>query len=299
MLSSGAGLAENSGGTMDSTDSNSPPCIDAHHHLWRYDAAQYPWISEAMAGLRRDFLLPELSAVAQAARVTGTVAVQARQSFEETEWLSSIASRSELIRSVVGWAPLTDPGAGAFLEKAAALPKVKGIRHVLQDEPDDFFMLREDFNRGAALLREFGLRYDLLVFARHLPQTVRFVDRNPRQIFILDHIAKPGIRERRVSPWREHLAELARRENVYCKLSGMITEANWHAWTGEDLRIYFDVVLETFGPARLMFGSDWPVLTVAGSYERWLETVRSAISGLSAAEQARILAGTAVEAYGL
>ncbi len=285
--------------TMASAKPTSPPCIDAHHHLWRYDAAQYPWISEAMAELRRDFLLSELSAVTRAAGVAGTVAVQARQSFEETEWLSSLASRSDLILGVVGWAPLIDPGAEAYLEKAAALPKVKGIRHVLQDEPDDFYALREDFNRGAGLLRKFGLRYDLLVFARRLPQIIRFVDRHPRQIFILDHIAKPGIRERIVSPWREHLAELAKRENVYCKLSGMITEAHWHAWSAEHLRIYFDVVLEAFDPRRLMFGSDWPVLTVAGSYVRWLETVRSAISGLSFTEQARILGETAVEAYGL
>ncbi len=274
-------------------------CIDAHHHLWRYVPEDYPWMVDNLPGLRRDYLLGDLDAVTRAAGVTGTVAVQARQTLKETEWLSQIAAESELIRGVVGWAPLIDPGVGAILEKLAALPKIKGMRHVLHDERDDFYMLRNDFNRGIALLNRFGLRYDVLIFERHLPQSIEFVDRHPEQIFIIDHLAKPRIKEKKISPWRENLLELSQRGNVYCKISGMVTEADWQTWTDEGLKVYFDVALESFGPRRLMFGSDWPVLTLAASYERWFQWVKQATSALSQNERRRIFCETAVEAYGL
>ncbi|HEX4310081.1 MAG TPA: amidohydrolase family protein [Acidobacteriaceae bacterium] len=274
-------------------------CIDAHHHLWKYVPEHYPWMAENMAVLRRDYLADDLAAVAHAAGVTGTVVVQARQRLEETEWLSAIAAHSSLIRGVVGWAPLADESAPAVLEKFAALPKIRGMRHVLHDEPDDFYMLRDDFNRGVAHLHKLNLRYDLLIFEKHLPQTIQFVDRHPHQIFIVDHIAKPRIRDRLLSPWREQLAQLAQRENVYCKLSGMVTEANWSSWTEADLQPYFETALEAFGPNRLMFGSDWPVLTLAASCSQWIETARRALAALSPHEQQRIFHDTAVEAYGL
>lgn len=274
-------------------------CIDAHHHLWRYTPDQYPWIDENKMLLRRDYLLEDLSTITQAADVTGTIVVQARQTVEETEWLSEIAAKSQLIRGVVGWAPLTDESVGTLLERFAGMPKVKAVRHVLHDEPDDFYMLRADFNRGISHLRYLGLRYDLLIFERHLPQTIEFVDRHRDQVFILDHCAKPRIREKESSPWKETLCELARRDNVYCKLSGMVTEADWSSWSDDDLRIYFQIALEAFGPDRLMFGSDWPVLTLASSYGRWLQCVKQAVAGLSLHERQRILCGTAVEAYGL
>lgn len=274
-------------------------CIDAHHHLWRYAPEDYPWIADNMHGLRQDYLLGDLEAVTRAAGVTGTIAVQARQTVEETKWLSKVAAQSELILGVVGWAPLIDASIGTILEKLAALPKVKGMRHVLHDEHDDFYMLRNDFNRGIALLKSFGLRYDVLIFEKHLPQTIEFVDRHPGQIFIVDHLAKPRIKEARVSLWRENLRELAQRENVYCKVSGMVTEADWQAWTDEELKIYFEFALESFGPPRLMFGSDWPVLTLAASYERWLQWIKQATSALSQSERRSILYETAVEAYGL
>lgn len=277
----------------------SEECIDAHHHLWRYVPEEYPWMTESMGSLRRDYLLSDLNAVAQAAGVTGTVAVQARQTLAETEWLSQIAAQSSFIRGVVGWAPLVDAGVGGLLERLASLPRLKAVRHVLHDEPDDFYMLREDFNRGVSHLKRLGLRYDMLIFERHLPQTIEFVDRHPGQVFIIDHIAKPRIRDREISPWRENLRELARRDNVYCKLSGMVTEADWNSWTDDDLRDYFQIALEAFGPARLMFGSDWPVLTLASSYERWLQSVKRAIAGFSLHEQQRVMHGTAVEAYAL
>lgn len=273
--------------------------IDAHHHLWQFKPEEFPWIGDGMDVLRRDYLPADLEEVAHEAGITGTVVVQARQSIEETEWLSSLAEKSDLIRAVVGWAPLAQPDVEKDLEKIAVLRKVKGLRHILHDEPDPYYMCRDDFNRGVALLERYGLRYDLLIFEKHLPQTIEFVDRHPNQIFILDHLAKPRIREGAISPWRENLRELARRQNVYCKLSGMVTEANWSSWDEQQLRPYIDVVLDSFGPQRTMFGSDWPVMRLATSYTRWFEVLERAIAQCSESERGMIMGGTATEAYGL
>ncbi|HEY6445392.1 MAG TPA: amidohydrolase family protein [Acidobacteriaceae bacterium] len=273
--------------------------IDAHHHLWQFNDRDYVWMSGAMGSLRRDFLIPDLEAVAQESGVTGTIAVQARQSLTETKWLLDLAAQHPLVRGVVGWVPLCDALVEAELESLARNQQLRSVRHVLHDEPDDFYMLREDFNRGVGLLRSFGLAYDILIFERHLPQTIEFVDRHPEQVFVVDHIAKPRIRERVVSPWRENITELAKRENVFCKVSGMATEADWGAWSIEQMRPYFDTVLAAFGPRRLMFGSDWPVLTLAGTYRRWVDSFRSFIANLSADEQREISEGTAQRAYRL
>ncbi|HSU67481.1 MAG TPA: amidohydrolase family protein [Tepidisphaeraceae bacterium] len=169
----------------------------------------------------------------------------------------------------------------------------------MQDEPDDNYMLRDDFNRGLSLLKDFGLRYDILIFERHLPQAIRLVDRHPDQVFILDHIAKPRIREGAISPWRENLREISRRPNVYCKLSGVVTEADHRTWTPQQLRPYMDAALESFGARRLMFGSDWPVCLLACGYRRWFQIVKEFASKLTPEEQARLFGETAIEAYGL
>ncbi|MBS1825651.1 MAG: amidohydrolase family protein [Acidobacteria bacterium] len=273
--------------------------IDAHHHLWNYSVEEYGWISETMGVLRRDFLPADLKRHMDAAGVVGAVAVQARQTLEETEWLLSHARRNDFMLGVVGWAPFAEAGVARHIERFAAEPKLKGFRHVVQDEPDDRFLLGAAFNEGIRELLPSGLVYDVLIYERHLPVAIEFVDAHPRQVFVLDHIAKPRIREGAVSPWRENLRELARRPNVYCKVSGMATEADWGAWSADGLQPYFDVALETFTPRRLMFGSDWPVLEVAGSYERWAATVRGWLAPLSTSEQQRILQGTAMEAYRL
>jgi L-fuconolactonase len=273
--------------------------IDAHHHLWEYNERDYVWMTGEMAALRRNFLVPELQEVMRESGVGGTVAVQARQTTEETEWLLDIARRNNFIRGVVGWVPLADPDVGKHLERFAQYAKLKAVRHVLHDEPDDYYMLRGDFNHGIGLLMRFDLAYDILIFERHLPQTLEFVDRHPGQVFVVDHIAKPRIKARLLSPWRERMQELARRENVFCKVSGMATEANWNAWTADDLRPYFDVVLTAFGPKRLMFGSDWPVLTLAGGYKTWMDTFRLFIAELSVDEQKSIRQGAAIAAYRL
>jgi L-fuconolactonase len=273
--------------------------IDSHHHLWKYSRVDYPWISEGMESIQQDFLIPELAQVMQAAKIDGVVTVQARQSLIETDWLLELASRHNFIRGVVGWVPLADPAVSSHLEKYRRCEKLKAVRHVLQGEPDDLYMLREDFNRGISQLENLGFSYDILIFERHLPQTIEFVDRHPKQIFVLNHVAKPKIKNQIVSPWRERICELARRENVYCKLSGMVTEAEWSMWTENDLRPYMDAVLECFGPRRLMFGSDWPVSLLACAYEKWIELVERATASLSAWERDRIFGGTAKEAYRL
>ena len=273
--------------------------IDSHHHLWKYSHAEYPWMLEGMETIRRDFLVSDLQRAMRSGGIDAVVTVQARQSVTETEWLLDLASQHHFMCGVVGWLPLIDAKVGKQLEKYAAHPKLKAVRHVLHDEPDDLYMLREDFNRGVALLKEFGLKYDILIFERHLPQTIQFVDRHPNQIFIVDHIAKPRIKEHLTSPWQENIRELARRTNVYCKLSGLVTEADWLSWGEADLRPYIDVVLECFGPKRVMFGSDWPVMTVACPYNRWVEIVDRATSSLSPDERDRVLGGTAKEAYQL
>jgi L-fuconolactonase len=256
-------------------------------------------MADGMEGLRRDFLVDDLHAVTTEAGVTGTIVVETERTIEETGWLSRVAASDDLICGVVGWAPLTSPAVVTELGRIAALPKMKAIRHPIHDESDDRFVLRDDFNRGVAALKKFDLRYDILIFERHLPQTIQFVDRHPNQIFILDHAAKPRIRDRVFSPWRENIRELARRSNVYCKVSGMVTEADWHTWSDEGMSPYIEMVVEAFTPNRLMFGSDWPVMTLASSYRRWMGTFQSAIAQLSVTERERILGGTAVEAYSL
>ena len=273
--------------------------IDAHHHLWRYNDRDYVWMTGEMESLRHDFLIPELQAVLAESGIGGSVAVQARQSLAETDWLLQLAGECPIVRGVVGWVPLVDARVGERLDCLSQNPRLKGVRHVLHDEADDFYMLREDFNVGVDQLHARGLTYDILVFERHLPQTIQFVDRHPNQIFILDHIAKPRIREGVLSPWKENIQALAKRDNVYCKLSGMVTEARWNSWTRDDLVPFFEIVLSAFGPKRLMFGSDWPVLTLASSYKKWSDTVRSLIGALSTDEQELVSSGSAIEAYRL
>lgn len=273
--------------------------IDAHHHFWRYCPEEYGWIGDHMAAIRRDFLPDDLRRTIAGAGVDGVVSVQARQSLAETDWLLDLAARNDFIRGVVGWVPLADPRVGECLERYASQAKFRAVRHVVQGEPDGRFILGADFNRGVAQLRRWHLVYDILILERHLPQTIEFVDRHPEQVFVLDHIAKPRIAENRFEPWATNLRELARRPRVYCKLSGLVTEADHRQWTEAQLRPYLEIVLEAFGPDRVMFGSDWPVCLVACDYGRWHGLVRDFVAGLSPAEQARVFGGTACEAYSL
>lgn len=271
--------------------------IDAHHHLWSYSAAEYGWIGDAMQALRRDFLPAELRSEISAAGIDGTVAVQARQTLEETRWLLDLAHQNAFIGGVVGWAPIASPGFSQVLDDLRTDSKLKGFRHVLQDEPDDAYALRDDFQRGLKLLQDTGLVYDILIYARHLPVTAQLVDLHPDQIFVLDHLAKPKIAAHELSPWREQLRELAQRPNVVCKISGMTTEADWQSWTLADLEPYLATALECFGPQRLLAGSDWPVCNVATTYQRWWDTLREWAAPLSDSEQEAIFGGNAARVY--
>jgi L-fuconolactonase len=273
--------------------------IDAHQHFWKYDPEQFGWIDDSMSVLRRDFLPAGLAEVAREAGVDGSIAVQAVQTVEESEWLLSLAGGDDFLRGVVGWAPLVDPNVKRWLEKWRADPKFKGVRHIVQAEPDDGFLLREDFNRGVSALGELGLVYDILILERQLASVIEFVDRHPNQLFVLDHLAKPRVRDRILSPWRERITELARRGNVYCKLSGLVTEADFRNWTPGQLRPYMEVALEAFGPRRLMFGSDWPVCLAAAGYRQWFDIVAGFLASLSEDERRRVWGGTAAEVYQL
>jgi len=282
------------------TLSQSPPeRIDAHHHLWRYSRAEYGWIDDRIRALRRDFLPADLEKELRAAGIAGTVTVQARQSLEETDWLLSRAATSSFLRGVVGWAPIASRQFSTELDRLRSHKKLKGFRHVIQDEPEANYISRPDFNRGIGALQGSGLVYDILIFDQHLSAAVAFVDRHPNQVFVLDHMAKPRIREGLIEPWRNDLAELARRENVYCKLSGLVTEADWATWTEDDLRVYVEIALAAFGPRRMMAGSDWPVCLLATTYGKWFETIDHLIDPMSATEKERILGGTAIEVYRL
>lgn len=273
------------------------PGIDAHQHFWNYTPEEYGWIDPSMEVLRRDFLPRHLKPEIDQSVVAGVVAVQARESLEETRWLLDLARANPFIRAVVGWVPLTSPDVSDVIGPLLAVGPLRGLRHILQGETDDRYMLRDEFNRGVSALQGFDLAYDILIAERHLPHAIEFVDRHPDQVFIVDHIAKPRIRDGVISPWREQIRALALRPNVYCKLSGLVTEANWTAWTEEQLEPYFDTVLEAFGPDRLMFGSDWPVCLLATSYRAWLEIVLQWIASLSVGERDAILGGTAAKAY--
>ena len=275
------------------------PIIDTHHHFWKYSPKEYDWINDDMKGIRKDFLPVDLLKEIKSAGVDGAVSVQARQSVEESDWLLEMAEKNDFLKGVVGWVDLRDKGVDKDLERLAKHKKFKGVRHVVQGEPDINFILGAAFNEGIKKLLKYDLRYDILIFEKQLKPSIAFVDKHPKQIFILDHIAKPRIKERILSPWREDMLELAKRPNVYCKISGMLTEADWKKWSAADLAPYFDTTLQAFGAKRLMLGSDWPVMLVAGKYKQWVDMVKQVVSRYSAAEQERILYKNAVEAYKL
>lgn len=271
--------------------------LDAHQHFWKYSPDEYGWINDAMAVLRRDFLPQDLNPLLAAEGFDGSIAVQARQSIEETRWLLELAAQNDIVKGVVGWVDLRSPDLPAQIEQFTQSGKLVGVRHVVQDEPDDEFMLRSDFRNGIARLHDFDLAYDILIYPRQLSAAAKLVREFPEQRFVLDHIAKPLIAEGRMDPWDREIRELAKAENVWCKLSGMVTEARWQEWKPDDFGPYLDVVLNAFGPARLMIGSDWPVCTVAGTYSRTMSLVRDYIKQLTSSEQEGILGANCARFY--
>ena len=270
--------------------------LDAHQHFWSYDAAQYPWIPRDSA-LHRDWLPGDLAPLLAAAGLDGCIAVQARQTAEESRWLLELAEHHAIIKGVVGWVDLRAAKVGEELAALARHPRFVGVRHVVQDEPDDDFMLGADFLRGIGELRAHKLTYDILIVPRQLPSAIALAKRFPEQPFVLDHIAKPPIKVGTLSPWREQIRELAKSPNVLCKVSGMVTEADAKAWKPADFRPYLDVVFEAFGEDRLMYGSDWPVCLLAAEYAQVFGLVRDYIAPLSAEAQAQVLGGNAARFY--
>lgn len=273
--------------------------VDSHHHLWRYTADEFPWIADDMAVLRRDYGPDDLDAIIRAAGLDATVVVQARQSLVENDDLLAAAARHPAIAAVVGWVNLRDERVEDTLATYAAHPRFRGVRHVVQAEPDGF-MDDDAFNQGVARLKRFGLVYDILIVARQLPEAIRFVDRHPDQPFVLDHLAKPTIRPAAFdAAWSTSIRELARRPHVTCKLSGLVTEVRDTTWTVELLQPYVDVALEAFGPDRLMAGSDWPVCLLRAGYAEWRDALHRLLAPLSAPEQDAVVGETASRVYGL
>ncbi|MBI5799262.1 MAG: amidohydrolase family protein [Verrucomicrobia bacterium] len=273
--------------------------IDSHQHFWRYTAADYPWMTEKLASLRRDYLPEALAPELARAGLDGCVAVQAQQTVAEARWLLSLADAHPFIKGVVGWVDLESESVEEQLAELARHPRFVGVRHVVQDEPDDNFMLRPAFQRGIGKLREFNLAYDILIFPKQLPAAFQLVANFPEQRFVLDHIAKPFIRDGTLSPWREQIRELAKAPNVCCKISGMVTEAKWEGWRAEDFRPYLDVVFAAFGAERLMFGSDWPVCMLAGSYAQVHGLVEDYTRALTTEALAKFFGGNAETFYQL
>ena len=267
--------------------------IDAHQHFWIYKAEEYDWIDESMGRLRRDFLPGDLGPERTRAGFHGSIAVQARQSLEETRWLLELADGDPSIMGVVGWVDLCSPEAHSQLAAFTRNPKLVGVRHIVQSEPDDQFLLRKEFLRAIGLLEEFDLTYDILIYPRHLPVAAEFVKRFPKIRFVLDHLAKPHIKTGEIEPWATGLRALAKIPNVCCKLSGLVTEADWQSWKPEQIMPYLDVAFDAFGPERLMIGSDWPVCLVAASYETALNVVKNYLLQFSSETQENVLGGNA------
>lgn len=273
--------------------------LDSHQHFWSYSEREYDWIDERMSRIRRDFDPFDLEPILRRNGFGGSVAVQVRQSLEETEYLLGLADEHDFIRGVVGWVDLLSPGVRRDLERLSEHPRFRGVRHVVQDEPDDRFLLRGDFLRGVELLRDLDLTYDILVYHRHLPVVVDFAARFPEHRLILDHIGKPAIAKAELEPWASSIRKLGKMENLFCKVSGMVTEADWSSWKKSDFTLYLEIVLESFGPGRLLFGSDWPVATLAASYEKVVEIAEDFLDPLSSAEKDAVFGGNAADFYGL
>src|SRR5215472_1346622 len=263
--------------------------IDAHQHFWIYRAAEYDWIDESMVPLRRDFLPGHLRPELHQSGFHGSIAVQARHSLEETRWLLELAEADPSIMGVVGWVDLRSPDVHSQLEAFSRHSKLVGVRHIVQSEPNDRFLLEEDFLRGISLLERFDLTYDILIYPRHLPVAAEFVGKFPRQRFVLDHLAKPSIKSGEINAWADGIRQLAGFPNVFAKLSGLVTEADWLHWKAEDIIPYLDVAFDCFGPNRLMIGSDWPVCLVAAGYARVMGVVKKYLDRQSAEVREAVL----------
>ncbi|OAS89545.1 amidohydrolase [Metabacillus litoralis] len=263
--------------------------IDAHQHFWLYNEKEFAWINDDMSELKRDFSPEDLKVLLKSIHFDGSIVVQARQSLDETRWLLELAQKYDFIKGVVGWVDLCSPDVTKQLKQFANNPFLKGVRHVIHDEADDQFMLSEEFQRGISVLNDFNLTYDLLLFPKHIPYALQLIEKFPEQLFVLDHIGKPDIKNKEISFWKENLTKLAEYRNVYVKVSGMVTEADWKNWRKEDFKAYLDIVFNAFGPERVMIGSDWPVCTVSESYESVMGIVLDYVKQFASGYESQIL----------
>jgi len=273
--------------------------IDAHHHLWKFNEAEYAWMDNSMSILKQDYLPADLEKQLNGSNVVGTVAVQARQNLEETRWLLEMARKHPFIKGIVGWVDLCSEKLNAQLDEFSSNPGLVGVRHVIHDEPDDDFMLRPAFIKGIEKLGRYNLTYDLLLFPKHLQRAVELASLFPEQKFVLDHISKPFIKAGILDPWKDEIAALAARTNVWCKISGMVTEADHEHWKYEDFLPFLDAVVEAFGTDRIMLGSDWPVCRLAGEYHQVMDIPVRYFSGLDSAEKEKIFRMNCMECYEL
>jgi L-fucono-1,5-lactonase len=273
--------------------------IDSHQHFWKYHPARDAWITDAMPALKRDFLPGDLALDLEANGIAASVAVQADQSENETLFLLDLAGRSARIAGVVGWIDLASPQVDHRLRFFSQFEKLRGFRHIAQAEPDDRFLVQRDFLRGVSRLREFGFTYDILIYPRQLPAAIELVSLLPQQKFVIDHMAKPEIKANNSASWSAQIASIARNPNVYCKLSGLVTEADWRRWAAADFKLYLDVVFEAFGPERLMFGSDWPVCLLAAGYRQVKQLIEDYVDRYAAKDKEKIFGANAIRFYGL
>lgn len=273
--------------------------IDSHQHFWKYNPEKHSWIDDDMSVIRRDFLPSDLKTVYDDNGIDGCVAVQADQTLIENEFLLNLASKNNFIKGIVGWVDLRHNNVESDLEKYNEVDKIKGFRHVVQGEPDHNFLLRPHFSRGISLLEKYNFTYDILVFPHQLGAVLEFVKKFPNQKFVIDHIAKPYIKDGFYDGWATLMKAIAKHENVSCKLSGMVTEADFKTWNENQLEPYMHLVLNAFGSNRVLFGSDWPVCLVASNYKRIKETVTHFIASLSIDEQKSIMGENAIKFYNL
>ncbi len=273
--------------------------IDSHQHFWKYEPIKHDWIDDDMSVIRRDFSPSDLTKVYQENSIDGCVAVQADQTLEETDFLIDLASNNNFIKGIVGWVDLRAENIEKVLEKYSSDKIVKGFRLVVQGEPDHNFLLRPNFSRGISLLEKYNFTYDILVFPHQLGSVLEFVKKFPNQKFVIDNIAKPYIKDGYFEGWATMMTAIGKHENVSCKMSGMVTEAEYNTWTPEQIHPYMNVALEAFGSSRILFGSDWPVCLVAGNYSKIKKLTTNFISQLSQIEQNSIMGTNAIEFYNL
>jgi len=273
--------------------------IDSHQHFWKYDAARHAWITDKMSALTRDFMPADLEPERKANGIDATILVQVDQSEEETLFLLQLAERDASIAGVVGWVDFRSSQVEERLRYFSQFERLRGFRHIAEAEPDDRFLVRDDFVRGIACLRQFGFIYEILIYPKQLRAALELVNRFPQQPFVIDHMAKPEIRARKEANWSAVMREIAANPNVYCKVSGFVTEADWHHWKKEDFRPYLDVVFDAFGPERLMFGSDWPVCLLAANYEQVVQVIGEYVGKYPSDVRAKIFGDNAAQFYRL